>query len=155
MRSPCIVTVALTCVLFFFNDTATTEIYTLSLHDALPISRPPCLNGHPARHARRPLDLDPDRKSTRLNSSHTLISYAVFCLKKKRNKPSAPRGPRASRARPPAGGRADRRDLPVYTHLSSSSPPCDVAQPLFFCFFLSMGPPPDSPPLPPPAPLRS
>src|SRR4051795_1818477 len=88
MRSPCIVTVALTCVLFFFNDTATTEIYTLSLHDALPISRPPCLNGHPARHARRPLDLDPDRKSTRLNSSHTLISYAVFCLKKKKNKPA-------------------------------------------------------------------
>src|SRR5216684_7416181 len=70
---------------FFFNDTATTEIYTLSLHDALPI-RPGC-----ARHARpargmwpgaasRPV---PDRKSTRLNSSHGYISYAVFCLKKK------------------------------------------------------------------------
>src|SRR3712207_7678729 len=83
---------------FFFNDTATTEIYTLSLHDALPIStrigpgggriagdrpartlgeqvvgasgsRPPCLK---------------DRKSTRLNSSHANISYAVFCLKKKK-----------------------------------------------------------------------
>src|SRR3712207_7191489 len=84
---------------FFFNDTATTEIYTLSLHDALPISaltigcvvrarrsasgwsgtwhafticRP-----RPTRRARR------DRKSTRLNSSHANISYAVFCLKKK------------------------------------------------------------------------
>src|SRR5215813_14422376 len=67
---------------FFFNDTATTEIYTLSLHDALP-SWPatsswmvsPC---SPPRVIRRP-----DRKSTRLNSSHVRISYAVFCLKKK------------------------------------------------------------------------
>src|SRR2546429_6956588 len=79
---------------FFFNDTATTEIYTLSLHDALPISRrrPRCARAAaveserrlrrgrrraPARPARR------DRKSTRLNSSHGYISYAVFCLKKK------------------------------------------------------------------------
>src|SRR2546421_6031468 len=68
---------------FFFNDTATTEIYTLSLHDALPIScRPPCgpspttCTGRPSRR---------DRKSTRLNSSHDQISYAVFCLKKKKN----------------------------------------------------------------------
>src|SRR5438132_10486279 len=81
--------------LFFFNPTATTEIYTLSLHDALPISgsvfddsgcfyRPEnlgssgfslfCGVGSPSR----------DRKSTRLNSSHTVISYAVFCLKKKK-----------------------------------------------------------------------
>src|SRR3712207_7300888 len=90
---------------FFFNDTATTEIYTLSLHDALPICpvgrrarriawplgahadplppgpvagvphrRPAELRAHPARR---------DRKSTRLNSSHANISYAVFCLKKK------------------------------------------------------------------------
>src|SRR2546422_7794086 len=73
-------------VVFFFNDTATTEIYTLSLHDALPIS--PALpghyshgpGGHPARHARF---RKRDRKSTRLNSSHGYISYAVFCLKKK------------------------------------------------------------------------
>src|SRR5215216_7608889 len=70
---------------FFFNDTATTEIYTLSLHDALPISAlgepdPPCLRG---RHV---LDQAGDRKSTRLNSSHQIISYAVFCLKKKKNK---------------------------------------------------------------------
>src|SRR3712207_7921555 len=82
---------------FFFNDTATTEIYTLSLHDALPI----CLRQGRChrRHRRRP-DEPPrllphrgpeggrcrprDRKSTRLNSSHANISYAVFCLKKKK-----------------------------------------------------------------------
>src|SRR5947207_11866668 len=72
---------------FFFNDTAPTEIYTLSLHDALPISRggghrrggrPRCDPGQ----GRRPRRID--RKSTRLNSSHTVISYAVFCLKKKK-----------------------------------------------------------------------
>src|ERR1017187_10646432 len=71
------------CVLFFFfNDTATTEIYTLSLHDALPIY------GHEKRMAILPADCwkrknTKDRKSTRLNSSHRCISYAVFCLKKK------------------------------------------------------------------------
>src|SRR2546427_3201531 len=83
---------------FFFNDTATTEIYTLSLHDALPISR----RGWRWRRARaRPVQGAPaaprprarvrapalrhvDRKSTRLNSSHSQISYAVFCLKKKK-----------------------------------------------------------------------
>src|SRR5256885_12700915 len=81
---------------FFFNDTATTEIYTLSLHDALPISErsqdvgvEPMITPHRVK-----LDgaLDrlggvadrPDRKSTRLNSSHLVISYAVFCLKKKK-----------------------------------------------------------------------
>src|SRR3989442_10158737 len=71
---------------FFFNDTATTEIYTLSLHDALPIYHVPGgWAGCP------PLDStkagirtqSTDRKSTRLNSSHVRISYAVFCLKKK------------------------------------------------------------------------
>src|SRR5258708_29272728 len=80
---------------FFFNDTATTEIYTLSLHDALPISGCP---DHPAaagvrlvprdhldRRLGQPDPLRPeDRKSTRLNSSHQIISYAVFCLKKKK-----------------------------------------------------------------------
>src|SRR2546430_10295348 len=82
---------------FFFNDTATTEIYTLSLHDALPIFPPvagerrrcrgraaaarhsPGRRGSPHPGAARG-----DRKSTRLNSSHSQISYAVFCLKKKK-----------------------------------------------------------------------
>src|SRR3989449_11522254 len=72
-------------VFFFFNDTATTEIYTLSLHDALPISLARSPPAHRARHRRghRGRDLR-DRKSTRLNSSHGYISYAVFCLKKKK-----------------------------------------------------------------------
>src|SRR5437773_9601276 len=79
-------------LVFFFNDTAPTEIYTLSLHDALPICRPrPCFRAaircpptsRPAAGGRRnPAPLD--RKSTRLNSSHITISYAVFCLKKKK-----------------------------------------------------------------------
>src|SRR5688572_30965590 len=84
---------------FFFNATATTEIYTLSLHDALPISARWARSSSPtARSGRPPLTLDTppraatvpvcwnwtaDRKSTRLNSSHSQISYAVFCLKKK------------------------------------------------------------------------
>src|SRR5436309_9328791 len=93
--------------LFFFNDTAPTEIYTLSLHDALPISArragrlrnlterragfqchgsrqrggSPASDGFDHPHAH--LAYDTDRKSTRLNSSHVKISYAVFCLKKK------------------------------------------------------------------------
>src|SRR2546427_10692059 len=90
--------------LFFFNDTATTEIYTLSLHDALPICCA-ALRHRQARSADTPPDalrrehpgaaaLPPapcqaaraDRKSTRLNSSHSQISYAVFCLKKKKNR---------------------------------------------------------------------
>src|SRR3712207_8624769 len=85
---------------FFFNDTATTEIYTLSLHDALPIWRflsggsdsdvrshsiwPKCRNRYDdpeGKHGEFPSI--GDRKSTRLNSSHANISYAVFCLKKK------------------------------------------------------------------------
>src|SRR5258708_31544896 len=88
---------------FFFNDTATTEIYTLSLHDALPIFYRIATNlavnyARDTRHE-RPENLlrldepdqetgatpDLDRKSTRLNSSHQIISYAVFCLKKKKN----------------------------------------------------------------------
>src|SRR3712207_8290779 len=103
--------------LFFFNDTATTEIYTLSLHDALPIwdvrrvgarhrrqragratgargpgpARGQHLRRAAPRHARPRvgvlrLQRRRDRKSTRLNSSHANISYAVFCLKKKKNK---------------------------------------------------------------------
>src|SRR3712207_8708078 len=84
-------------MLFLSNDTATTEIYTLSLHDALPICRdrdPRTARRLPrARPRRAPADggrapcvgaaWDPDRKSTRLNSSHANISYAVLCLKKK------------------------------------------------------------------------
>src|SRR5439155_26508519 len=72
---------------FFFHDTPTTEIYTLSLHDALPIS---CSGGRTtalcaSRKCRRvPRARIGDRKSTRLNSSHVAISYAVFCLKKKK-----------------------------------------------------------------------
>src|SRR2546426_7176726 len=85
---------------FFFNDTATTEIYTLSLHDALPIlagrrlQRPRVpqepdaqrvqTDRRPAQAATRPEPEPRDRKSTRLNSSHLVISYAVFCLKKKK-----------------------------------------------------------------------
>src|SRR5438874_6033406 len=77
---------------FFFNDPATTEIYTLSLHDALPIFRLELTfdkleDLHVALGAL--LDCcgeDKDRKSTRLNSSHVEISYAVFCLKKKKTK---------------------------------------------------------------------
>src|SRR5258707_3328568 len=80
---------------FFFNDTATTEIYTLSLHDALPIfitgADPAFCSGDDVKQimanaSARPAvtNLAPrDRKSTRLNSSHANISYAVFCLKKK------------------------------------------------------------------------
>src|SRR5574341_1575931 len=69
--------------LFFFNDTATTEIYTLSLHDALPISAPRSMSSWPPGSAHWSSSAL-DRKSTRLNSSHQLISYAVFCLKKKK-----------------------------------------------------------------------
>src|SRR5688572_32905800 len=91
-------------LIFFFNAPATTEIYTLSLHDALPISGGGPAQGEPVRGedleqsarisfdealrgATRRLHLVRlDRKSTRLNSSHSQISYAVFCLKKKKKK---------------------------------------------------------------------
>src|SRR5687768_18270418 len=80
-------------IIFFFNDTATTEIYTLSLHDALPIYPPaPGARRRPRdsrrwtrSHTNRAIERRAeDRKSTRLNSSHGYISYAVFCLKKKK-----------------------------------------------------------------------
>src|SRR3712207_8747469 len=97
------------CLFFFFNDTATTEIYTLPLHDALPIypatHEAPAPShaiylAHPvvqqdvggagahraAPHADDAARRQGDRKSTRLNSSHANISYAVFCLKKKNNR---------------------------------------------------------------------
>src|SRR5258708_21594160 len=73
-------------IFFFFNDTATTEIYTLSLHDALPILI--YRDGGDSSSTQRSRSAarcpDEDRKSTRLNSSHQIISYAVFCLKKKK-----------------------------------------------------------------------
>src|SRR5690349_22667445 len=78
---------------FFFNDPAPTEIYTLSLHDALPISLPAHASIYPGavylglvEHRSRHVEPEIDRKSTRLNSSHVEISYAVFCLKKKKKK---------------------------------------------------------------------
>src|SRR6266542_5063357 len=67
---------------FFFNDTATTEIYTLSLHDALPISHAFAAGQRRYRIWSPPMRVR-DRKSTRLTSSHGSISYAGFCLKKK------------------------------------------------------------------------
>src|SRR5436309_8247578 len=103
----------------FFNDTATTEIYTLSLHDALPIS----VRGRGAPSAwtrrsapittrkERPLSTNAgttpkrpirDRKSTRLNSSHVKISYAVFCLKKKKKKKTQKHISRTNNVPPPA-----------------------------------------------------
>src|SRR2546429_4189219 len=84
---------------FFFNDTATTEIYTLSLHDALPICGETTWHAYADHVIAKARELAPehpwmvqriaavptrDRKSTRLNSSHGYISYAVFCLKKKK-----------------------------------------------------------------------
>src|SRR3712207_9135007 len=90
-------TCGLVFLLFFFNDTATTEIYTLSLHDALPICAVAGREGQAGQRRQRQRALRRrqghlvdaggrerrDRKSTRLNSSHANISYAVFCLKKK------------------------------------------------------------------------
>src|SRR3989442_10817370 len=85
---------ALRIFFFFFNDTATTEIYTLSLHDALPISdlfvavAGQVVGGGDADVVVLVVQVlhHRDRKSTRLNSSHVRISYAVFCLKKKKPK---------------------------------------------------------------------
>src|SRR5258708_29567105 len=81
------------CSFFFFNDTATTEIYTLSLHDALPIcdhfTTARLVPSQRASASNGPMCFSSpsvDRKSTRLNSSHQIISYAVFCLKKKKTK---------------------------------------------------------------------
>src|SRR6476620_6832326 len=78
---------ALDLCFFFFNDTGSTEIYTLSLHDALPISLAAAAVAAGSRVACPPAPAvgtaPRDRKSTRLNSSHVNISYAVFCLKKK------------------------------------------------------------------------
>src|SRR5438132_13619893 len=79
-------------IFFFFNDTATTEIYTLSLHDLFRSGKgnqTDAVAGAFGNEIFQDGAGDPearaDRKSTRLNSSHTVISYAVFCLKKKKN----------------------------------------------------------------------
>src|SRR5256886_7642536 len=94
--TPLFAAAAVLLFFFFFNDTATTEIYTLSLHDALPISELVVqtrrefdkhiaeLRGALAEQMRYRILVLRDRKSTRLNSSHSQISYAVFCLKKKK-----------------------------------------------------------------------
>src|SRR3954462_16044552 len=92
--------VTLSSCSFFFNDTATTEISPLSLHDALPI----CgfmsgVNNNGAHSATLATSCPVDRKSTRLNSSHTIISYAVFCLKNKKHRGNVGMG----------GGRVNQR----------------------------------------------
>src|SRR3989449_7050511 len=103
---------------FFFNDTATTEIYTLSLHDALPICPTLTAGGTTCISSRRRGALSSstpprsrpgaasagwgaDRKSTRLNSSHGYISYAVFCLKKKKTTSPDKAPAHSHRHRPP------------------------------------------------------
>src|SRR2546426_8017282 len=106
---------------FFFNDTATTEIYTLSLHDALPISlfdKAPKIHAVPdeERDVLPGIELRLDRKSTRLNSSHLVISYAVFCLKKKNKKPNRP-PPLAPRCRRPALGCARHKCISNLIHV--------------------------------------
>src|SRR2546427_8049144 len=104
---------------FFFNDTATTEIYTLSLHDALPISTSSsptprsagssaaCWTPGPAHEPRTHHRDERDRKSTRLNSSHSQISYAVFCLKKKKGEDNLP----CCVSEDTRGGRDDSLDI--------------------------------------------
>src|SRR5690606_39728986 len=97
---------------FFCTDAAATAIYTLSLHDALPIYRGRPLAGRPdlgrpggpAHHRAGRVQRPGDRKSTRLNSSHVKISYAVFCLKKKKT---------TRHRAPPAAGAATARRPPL------------------------------------------
>src|SRR5699024_11248410 len=112
--------VRLLLALFFFSATATSEIYTLSLHDALPIcvqrfaAQPDRISGGPQVPSDQGDVRGLDRKSTRLNSSHVSISYAVFCLKKKKKKKSGVdaagyRDHGAQRSRPSGGTRHDDR----------------------------------------------
>src|SRR6202453_3873645 len=126
---------AFSSLIFFFNDTATTEIYTLSLHDALPIwifYRYALDLRRRRRHALQIL-FHQDRKSTRLNSSHLYISYAVFCLKK--NKRSL------KRSGPTRAGIMAKNATPRCEPRNSS-------RTLLF-FFLNKRPTPKSSPLPP------
>src|SRR5258708_1059485 len=144
-------TLHFTCYLFFFffNDTATTEIYTLSLHDALPICRRRrrrrvrCRARRRRRRHRpqRPRDdplqdlpdrvaaLAADRKSTRLNSSHQIISYAVFCLKKKTINTTLPTTGTSSRCQ--------SSHVPLFTSHS-------ISPAISFFFFLMIRRPPRS-----------
>src|SRR3712207_8129202 len=103
-------------VLFFFNDTAATEIYTRSLHDALPISRK--IPQAPTTTSTCPRAFGPniDRKSTRLNSSHANTSYAVFCLKKTIQQPVPPPLP------PPASLPASAGQPPLASPSRQSTP---------------------------------
>src|SRR6266576_3060369 len=128
---------------FFFNDTATTEFYTLSLHDALPISEfvaQPRLDLCGVR-AGAPIRRDEfrDRKSTRLNSSHVEISYAVVCLNKKKHA-RARSGPPGRKAGQRPGHHArvrERARLP--RRLRPDAPRCHL-----FPFLLRIRPPPAS-----------
>src|SRR6202166_336865 len=121
-------------IFFFFNDTATTEIYTLSLHDALPIYMPVnlSLSGNMQYPGPAINQIPLDRKSTRLNSSHHFISYAVFCLKKKNKRQSHRRTSAASiqiRVETALHVHAAAALLFLYTALTQPSP-------LFILYFL-------------------
>src|SRR6202021_403032 len=142
---------------FFLNDTATTEIYTLSLHDALPIlyaetsggSALPGPQGNTGATGAQGID----RKSTRLNSSHTVISYAVFCLKKNKQHARMDCGPlgRRHRGRPL---RPARRDGTLHPRTPAAPSRTAAAQaPCSRFFFFNDPAPPEISPLPLPAPL--
>src|SRR6202040_23413 len=146
-------------VIFFFNGASTTEIYSLSLHDALPISNVPSLpSPRTCCECSSPaflMSILLDRKSTRLNSSHVEMSYAVFCLKKKTQTHDAGDLPR---------GKSDPETLrdPRRGAVSPGPPaPAPLACPtacslrFFFFFFLKTRAPPNSPSFPPPAPFLS
>src|SRR6202012_3203928 len=120
---------------FFFNDTATTEIYTLSLHDALPIWSNIRFRSGVAHKPKFRTWASPqsctlrDRKSTRLNSSHTVISYAFFCLKKRG---SAILGDAKSRAAPTRSRCVSQRaDLPTGPCANFFNPKGDPKAPNF------------------------
>src|SRR3954466_12927459 len=142
-----------TVCVFFFNDTATTEIYTLSLHVALPIYS--FVYEYPIRGTDTQFmnGLVPsDRKSTRLNSSHTIISYAVFCLKKKTHK-------RDTRTLVPAGLPATQPYKPstqrgeTGASESARAPWPDGRRRHLLLFFFNNPGPPEISPLPLPAAL--
>src|ERR1035438_8218701 len=136
-------------LVFFFNDTATTEIYTLSLHDALPISRKPAASRSPWTASPFATSMNwIDRKSTRLNSSHLGISYAVFCLKK-RNPDCSLELHGAATVRASLGGSQTRTECLFH---ACRSPLTDPDNRHFF--FLKLRPPPEISPFPHPAPFR-